>query len=60
VNIMLNEPETLNNRAFAKVKIPLAEFQTSDSESRVRFLLAETAKNHGPGRKQVLIASKCY
>ena len=50
VNVMLDQPETLDNQAFAKIRVPFAEFQTSDNESRIRFLLAETLKNQG--RKQ--------
>ncbi|SRR6266478_1764195 len=52
VKILLNEPKLLKNQAFTKVKIPLAEFQASDEEGRIRYLLNEITRNQGPGRKQ--------
>ncbi len=52
VKILLNEPKLLKNQAFGKVRIPLADFQSSDKEGRIRYLLAEITRNQGPGRKQ--------
>jgi len=48
VGILLNEPELLKKKCFAKIKLPLAEFETKDKDERMRFLLAELARNLGP------------
>ena len=47
VGIMLNEPLVLTGKAFAKIRIPLAEFETSEKEERMRFLIAELGRNIG-------------
>lgn len=47
VGILLNEPDALKEEAFAKVRIPLAEFETKDKEERMRFLIAELGRNLG-------------
>src|SRR5258706_1188649 len=47
VAILINEPDVLNKEAFAKVRIPLAEFETKDKEERMRFLIADLGRNLG-------------
>lgn len=47
VGILLNEPEVLKNDAFAKIKIPLAEFELLDKDERMRVLVEDIGR--GPG-----------
>jgi hypothetical protein len=47
VGILLNEPELLKKEVFAKVRVPLSEFETKDKEERMRFLVSELGRNLG-------------
>jgi hypothetical protein len=47
VGILLNEPIVLKKEAFAKLRVPLADFETKDKEERMRYLLAELGRNLG-------------
>jgi hypothetical protein len=47
VGIMLNEPDLLKREVFAKIRVPLSDFETKDKEERMRFLLAEVSRNLG-------------
>lgn len=60
VTFLVNNRELLTNDVFAKVKVPLAEFQTLDDEERCRFLLGEierltAARRHGTERFEALL-----
>src|ERR1700731_2179596 len=52
VGILINEPELLQDQAFGKVRISLAEFEVLDKEDRMRLLLEELARAQGTTRKQ--------
>jgi len=52
VGLLLNEPELLQSEALAKVRIPLAEFETLEKDERMRLLISELERNQGLGRKQ--------
>lgn len=41
VSILTNQPECLKKEAFAKIKVPLADFESMDKEERMRFLVSE-------------------
>jgi len=47
VGILLNEPDVLKKEALARIRVPLAEFQTKDKEERMRFLIAELSRSLG-------------
>jgi hypothetical protein len=47
VGILLNEPETLKKEAFAKIRVPFADFETKNKEERMRFLIDELGRNLG-------------
>jgi hypothetical protein len=47
VGIMLNEPDVLKKEVFAKIRVPLVDFETKDKEERMRFLIAELGRNLG-------------
>jgi hypothetical protein len=47
VGILVNEPETVKQEAFAKIRVPLADFEAKDKEERMRFLVAELGRNLG-------------
>jgi hypothetical protein len=45
VGLLMNEPEHLRNEAFAKIRIPLASFETLEKEERMRLLVAEIKRS---------------
>jgi hypothetical protein len=47
----MNEPELLQKEAFAKVKIPLADFEVLEKEERMRLLVEEIDRSQNLGRK---------
>jgi hypothetical protein len=47
VGILLHEPDMLTKDAVARVRVPLAEFESRDKEERMRFLVAELGRNLG-------------
>jgi hypothetical protein len=51
VGILANEPEFLQAERFAKVRIPLAEFESLEKDERIRFLIAELERGQGLGAK---------
>jgi hypothetical protein len=57
VGILLNEPEVLRKDVFAKLRVPLAEFEAKDREERVRYLLAEIGRTLG--RRNGVDAFEC-
>ena len=52
VGILVNEPSVLQRDEFAKVKVPLADFEILDKEERMRLVLTEATRNQGIGRRQ--------
>src|SRR5580704_469507 len=52
VGILLNEPILLQNSAFAKMRIPLAEFELLEKDERMRLLLSEIQRLPGNFRRQ--------
>lgn len=52
VGILVSEPSALQREEFAKVKVPLADFETLDKEERMRLVLTEATRNQGIGRRQ--------
>jgi len=51
VSFLLNKPELLQQESFAKLRIPLADFELLEREERMRFLIAELERSQGFGRK---------
>jgi len=41
VGILVNEPDLLAADPFAKIKVPLAKFESLDKEERIRFIVGE-------------------
>ncbi len=52
VGMLMNEPELLQKEAFAKVRIPLADFEALEKEERMRLLVEEIDRAQNSGRKQ--------
>jgi hypothetical protein len=52
VSLLVNEPELLQSGALAKVRIPLAEFETLEKDERMRLLVTELERGQGLSRKQ--------
>jgi hypothetical protein len=52
VGVLMNEPEVLRREAFARLRIPLAEFELLDKEQRMRLLIGDLGRNSTFGRKQ--------
>jgi hypothetical protein len=44
VNLLMNESDFLQNEAFAKVRVPLAEFEALENEERMRRLVDEVGR----------------
>jgi hypothetical protein len=47
IGILLNEPGILGSKVFAKIRIPLAEFQVSEEDERMRIVIDELKRGHG-------------
>jgi hypothetical protein len=60
VGMMMNEPDLLGSEAFAKIRIPLAEFEALEKEERMRLLIGELERSqgrkHGVDRFEALLA----
>jgi hypothetical protein len=54
VGILVNEPSELKKDSFAKIRVPLADFEARDQEDRMRFLLTEIQR--GLGRRNGISA----
>jgi hypothetical protein len=52
VGTLMNEPRFLEFPVFAKIRVPLAEFQMLDKEDRMRFVIEEASRNLGTVRGQ--------
>jgi hypothetical protein len=52
VAILSNEPELLRTDPFAKIRIPLADFETLEKEDRMRILLRELQRTLRSEQKQ--------
>jgi hypothetical protein len=52
VGLLVNEPELLRNEALARIRIPLAEFESLEKDERMRLLLSSLAQDRGLGRNQ--------
>jgi hypothetical protein len=52
VGMLMNEPDLLQKDAFAKFRIPLAQFESLEKEERIRLLVEELERGHGLARKQ--------
>jgi hypothetical protein len=52
VGILSNEPEILRTDPFAKIRIPLADFETLDKEDRMRILLRELQRTFRSDQRQ--------
>ncbi len=61
VVFLMNDPNILQQDEFAKIRIPLRDFELLEKEERIRFLLAEFERNqslsrkHGADRFEVLL-----
>jgi hypothetical protein len=60
VAFLMNDPSTLSNEIFSKIKLPLAQFELFDKEERMRFLFTEFEKGvatgkHGVKRVEMLL-----
>jgi hypothetical protein len=51
VALLINEPKHLQMAAFAKIRIPLAEYEALDKEDRMRLLVEELDRGISLGRK---------
>lgn len=51
VAFLMNDPAILQKDEFAKIRIPLRDFELLEKEERMRFLLSEFEKNICAGRK---------
>jgi hypothetical protein len=49
VNILVNEPKSLEKEEFAKIRVPLPKFEALDKEDRMRFLLGEVQRARAVG-----------
>lgn len=47
VAFLMNKPELLKREVFAKIKIPLAEFELMDKDERCRQLFSEALRQNG-------------
>jgi hypothetical protein len=56
VNVLMSQPDLLRNEVFAKVRIPLAEFETLDKEERIRRLIDELERGPSLGKRQGVYA----
>jgi hypothetical protein len=52
VNILVNEPKSLEKEEFAKIRVPLPKFEALDKEDRMRFLLDEVQRTRALGTVQ--------
>jgi len=52
VAILCNEPEFLSADPFAKVRVPMADFETLDKEDRMRLLFKEVQRSLRSDQKQ--------
>ena len=52
VGILTNEPILLQSDFFAKMRVPLADFEMLEKEERMRLLIRELGRTPGAGRKQ--------
>jgi hypothetical protein len=51
MGFLMNDPAILQKDEFAKIRIPLRDFELLEKEERMRFLLDEFEKSQGIGRK---------
>lgn len=51
VALLVNEPDLLQNRAFSKVRVPLAEVEGMEKDERMRLLVSELERGQGSGGK---------
>ncbi len=51
VGILMNEPHHLKEPSFAKVRVPLTEFEALDKEDRMRLLVEEINRSSPLGQK---------
>jgi len=56
VGILCNEPTVLQGDAFAKVRVPLSEFETMEKDNRMRFLVSEFQRGQTPSNKRGITA----
>lgn len=50
VGLLVNEPDLLRDKAFAKMRVSLAQFELLEREERMRLLLAELGRGEGAAR----------
>jgi hypothetical protein len=51
VAFLMNQSEILQHEAFAKLRVPLCEFEMLEKDERMRFLISEFERNQGLSRK---------